>query len=85
MAQLLVGWEQAGQADQVKDETLQDLLTTLVRIYAARAQERRSDGLEPPPPFGADATITATEVVVTTAAMLRAQKIAAFELAMWHY
>lgn len=60
------------------DADIQDMLAKSVRLYAKRAAER--DGALPA--FSADAA-TATEVMVTVTAMLKAVNLQVFELGMW--
>jgi hypothetical protein len=72
------------QADTVadtrpSDAEIQTMLAKAVRLYAERAAE--TDG--PLAPFPADAPMTATEVVVTVSAMLKAVNLQVFELGMW--
>ncbi|HZP69915.1 MAG TPA: hypothetical protein VFB29_08225 [Pseudolabrys sp.] len=66
----------AGQ--QLSDADIQDMLAKSVRAYAERAAEREG-GL---PAFGPDAA-TATDVMVTVTAMLKAVNLELFELGMW--
>jgi len=63
---------------QLSDADIQAMLASAVRLYAERAQER--DGALPA--FAADAT-TATDVMVTVTAMLKAVNLQVFELGMW--
>ena len=60
------------------DTEIQSMLAKAVRLYAERATER--DGTLPA--FAADAA-TATEVMVTVTAMLKAVNLQVFELGMW--
>jgi hypothetical protein len=60
------------------DAEIQDMLAKAVRIYAERVAER--DGNLPA--FAPDAA-TATEVMVTVTAMLKAVNLQVFELGMW--
>ena len=60
------------------DAEIQALLSKAVRLYAERAQER-DGGLAA---FLADAA-TATDVMVTVTAMLKAVNLQVFELGMW--
>ena len=60
------------------DADIQAMLANAVRLYAERAQER--DGALPA--FDADA-VTATDVMVTVTAMLKAVNLQVFELGMW--
>ena len=60
------------------DAEIQNALARAVRLYAERAAER--DGALPA--FASDAA-TATEVMVTVTAMLKAVNVQLFELGMW--
>jgi hypothetical protein len=60
------------------DGDIQQMLAKAVRLYAERAAER--DGILPA--FASDA-VTATEVMVTVTAMLKAVNLQVFELGMW--
>ena len=62
----------------LSDRDIQDMLAKSVRLYAERAAER--DGALPA--FAQDA-VTATEVMVTVTAMLKAVNLQVFELGMW--
>jgi hypothetical protein len=62
----------------LSDTEIQDMLANAVRLYAERAAER--DGALPA--FTPDA-VTATEVMVTITAMLKAVNLQVFELGMW--
>ena len=55
------------------------MLAKAVRLYAERAAE--CDGALPA--FPSDAPVTATEVMVTVTAMLKAVNLQVFELGMW--
>jgi hypothetical protein len=63
---------------RLSDMDIQDMLAKAVRLYAERAAER-DDGLAA---FASDAA-TATDVMVTVAAMLKAVNLQVFELGMW--
>jgi hypothetical protein len=60
------------------DAEIQSMLANAVRLFAERATER--DGALPA--FAPDAA-TATEVMVTVTAMLKAVNLQVFELGMW--
>ena len=66
-------------ADRPSDADIQNMLAKAVRLYAERAAEADC-GL---PAFPADAQVTATEVMVTVTAMLKAVNLQLFELGMW--
>jgi hypothetical protein len=61
------------------DAEIQNMLAQAVRLYAERAAELEG-GL---PAFPADASMTATEIMVATTAMLKAVNLQVFELGMW--
>jgi len=63
---------------QLSDIDIQDMLAKSVRLYAERAVER-DGGLQA---FAPDAA-TATAVMVTVTAMLKAVNLQVFELGMW--
>ncbi len=55
------------------------MLAQAVRLYA----ERVSESEDPLAAFPSDAPMTATEVMVTVTAMLKAVNLQVFELGMW--
>jgi hypothetical protein len=69
---------QAEAIARASDTEIQDMLAKAVRLYAERSAER--DGTLPA--FGPDAA-TATDVMVTVTAMLKAVNLQVFELGMW--
>jgi hypothetical protein len=67
------------QADtRLSDAEIQTMLADAVRLYAERAAERDSAL----PAFASDAA-TATDVMVTVTAMMKAVNLQVFELGMW--
>jgi hypothetical protein len=70
--------EIAFAVERPSDAEIQHMLAKAVRLFAERAAER--DGALPA--FSADAA-TATEVMVTVTAMLKAVNLQVFELGMW--
>jgi hypothetical protein len=70
---------QADTMTRPSDAEIQAELAKAVRLYAERAVEVEG-GL---PAFPADAPMTATEVMVTVTAMLKAVNLQVFELGMW--
>jgi hypothetical protein len=68
----------ASTTERLSDSQVQDMLAKAVRLYAERAAER--DGALPA--FAPDA-VSATEVMVTVTAMLKAVNLQVFELGMW--
>jgi hypothetical protein len=69
----------APTAERLSDADIQAMMARAVRLYAERAAES-DDGL---PAFPPDAGVTATEVMVTVTAMLKAVNLQVFELGMW--
>ena len=69
---------QAETISRASDAEIQEMLASAVRLYAERAAER--DGTLPA--FASDAA-TATDVMVTVTAMLKAVNLQVFELGMW--
>ena len=67
----------AGKSGVISEEAIQALLAAAVRLYAGRQE----DG---PPflPFN-EQDVTATEVLISAAAMLKAARLEVFELTMW--
>jgi hypothetical protein len=61
------------------DADIQDMLAKAVRLFAERAAEREGALAA----FPADADVTATEVMVSVSAMLKAVNLQLFELGMW--
>jgi hypothetical protein len=71
--------ETSAWADERPSDTdIQSMLAKAVRLYAERTGEQ--DGALPA--FASDAA-TATEVMVTVTAMLKAVNLQVFELGMW--
>jgi hypothetical protein len=67
-----------GAPDAIADETLHEVLTAAVKVFAAKAEQRNGDVA----PF-ADGAVTATETVVAVCAMIRAADLSPFDIAMW--
>lgn len=66
----------SGRAEQIPEEVVRRLLSDAVRLYAAKAEYgSRFSPL--------DQEVTATEVAVTSSAMLKAVEMEVFELGMW--
>jgi hypothetical protein len=61
------------------DAEIQAMLAKAVRLYAERATEAEGAFAA----FPADAPMTATEVMITVTAMLKAVNLQVFELGMW--
>ena len=60
------------------DADIQSTLARAVKLYAERAQQGNA-----PSAFPDGAPVTATEVMVTVTAMLKAVNLQVFELGMW--
>ena len=69
-----------GEPDAISDQTLQQVLTAAVKIYAAKV-ERRGHDVEPFP----RGTVTATETVVTACGLIRAADLNMFDVAIWFH
>ncbi len=67
-----------GRLDDVPDDALGQLFASVVRIYAAKAQEGN-----PPRPFARNSGICATDVMIGCTAMLQAVNVPLFDLNMW--
>jgi len=63
--------------DAIDRAELQRLLVAVVRLFAAKAE---ADG---PFPVAEPGVLTATEVMVTAAALLKAANVNVFELGLW--
>ena len=68
---------QAGELAGVPREDVTNLVTEAVKLYAAYAEE-----LEAEVP-AIDATVSTTEAMVVACALLRAQHMNPFDLALW--
>jgi hypothetical protein len=66
-------------ATRPSDADIQNMLAQAVRLYAGRAVETESMLSA----FPAGAQVTATDVMVTVTAMLKAVNLQVFELGMW--
>jgi hypothetical protein len=66
-----------GKLDLVATDALQALISAACRVYTARREA--GEDLSPV----AKNTVSATDVMVTTSALLRAVDLAVFELGMW--
>ncbi len=70
---------QADADTRPSDAEIQAMLARAVRLYAERATESENAL----PAFPPEADMTATEVMVTVTAMLKAVNLQVFELGMW--
>ena len=62
----------------LSDAEVQQMLADAVRLYTERVEERG-----PLSAFPSEQSVTATEVMVTVTAMLKAVNLQVFELGMW--
>lgn len=69
----------ASPSERLSDADIQAMLAKAVRLYAERAAERE-DALAA---FPEGTNVTATDVVVTVTAILKAVNLQVFELGMW--
>jgi hypothetical protein len=69
----------ARAGERVSNAELQAMLANAVRLYAERVAEND----RPLPAFASETEVTATEVMVTVTAMLKAVNLQVFELGMW--
>jgi hypothetical protein len=67
-----------GAVDRVPDETVQELMTAAVTLYAAKIEAEKRFS-----PFVEGDSVTATKVAVTVTEMLKAVDVELFELGMW--
>jgi hypothetical protein len=64
--------------NDVPDDSLGQLFASVVRLYAAKAQIGN-----PPRPFARNSGITATDVMISSTAMLEGVNVPLFDLALW--
>lgn len=75
--------DEAARADlRLSDAEIQGLLASAVKLYAERAQQHAEATGGALPAFGPDEA-TATDVMVTVSAMMKAVNLQVFELGMW--
>ena len=68
-----------GRPEAISDEDLQRVLSTAVRLYSAKSEDRPREL----PPFG-DRPVNATEAVTAICAIMRAADLNFFDLQMWY-
>ena len=68
----------SGEASSFPDDTMRQLMAALVKIYAAKFDEGQRPAL-----IDADGSVSATAVLVTTSALMKASNLEIFELGMW--
>ena len=74
----LNGMIATGQAGAFPDQTMRSLMTALVKLYAAKFDEGQRPAL-----LDAGGDVSATAVLVTTSALMKASNLEIFELGMW--
>ena len=67
----------SGHLDGVSDAELERVMTTAVRLYAAKAEG------DTPPAVVAPEQVTPTDIVVTVSALIRAVGLNLWDLSMW--
>jgi hypothetical protein len=71
---------------EVDEEAAATLFAQLVRAYGRRVRDAIDAGVtEFPPPYPAEAELSASDVLFTAGEMIRAAGIGAFELGVWNY
>ncbi len=69
----------AGEPERISDETMREVLTAVVRLYAAKSERADAE----PSPFAPEA-VTATEAVTLACAVIRGAGLNLFDVAMWY-
>jgi hypothetical protein len=69
----------SGRPEAIPDERLQQVFSAVVRLYAAKSEERARELA----PFG-DRPVNATEAVTAICAIMRAADLNFFDLQMWY-
>jgi uncharacterized protein (DUF2252 family) len=78
LAASLNGWIAAGRAGALPNETMRHLMAALVKVYAAKFDEGQRPVL-----LDAESDVSATAVLVTASALMKASNLEIFELGMW--
>jgi hypothetical protein len=78
LAASLNGCIAAGQAGAFPDQTMRQLMAALVKVYAAKFDQGQRPIL-----LDAESEVSATAVLVTTSALMKASNLEIFELGMW--
>jgi hypothetical protein len=69
----------SGRPEAIADQSLQQVLSAAVRLYAAKSEDRAQELA----PFG-ERPVNATEAVTAICAIMRAADLNFFDLAMWY-
>ena len=69
----------SGRPEAIPDQSLQQVFSAAVRLYAAKSEDRTHELA----PFG-ERPVNATEAVTAICAMMRAADLNFFDLAMWY-
>jgi hypothetical protein len=78
LAHALNGLTATGQAGAFPDQTMRQLMTALVKLYAAKFDEGQRPAL-----LDAGGDVSASAVLVATSALMKASNLEIFELGMW--
>lgn len=70
------------EVERLSGKELQDLMGTIVHVYAERVQEAIDDGEPIHPPMRSDGRASVTDMMITARRMLEEFNISAFELSM---
>jgi len=68
----------AGEGGALPDEAMQILMAALIKTYAVKFDQGQRPAL-----LAADSGVSATAVLVTTSALMKASNLEIFELGMW--
>jgi hypothetical protein len=78
LAALLEAVVSTGQVGEVPDEAMQRLMAALIKVYEAKFDQGQRPAL-----LAVDSGVSATAVLVTTSALMKASNLEVFELGMW--
>ena len=78
LAHSLNGLTATGQAGAFPDQTMRHLMAAMVKLYAEKFDEGQRPAL-----LDAGGDVSATAVLVTTSALMKASNLEIFELGMW--
>lgn len=68
----------AGRANDVPDEAVQQLMAALIKVYATKFDSGQRPAL-----LGEDSGVSATAVLVAASSLLKSSNLEIFELGMW--
>ncbi len=78
LANSLNGLTAIGQAGAFPDRTMRQLMAAMIKLYAAKFDEGQRPAL-----LDAGGDVSATAVLVTASALMKASNLEIFELGMW--